>query len=148
MRRFVIDTNVYIDALRSRDANTALAAFYSALTPFVYLSAVVAHELRAGVRDEAAARLDATLLAPFEQRNRVVTPTYTAWKESGRVLAEIVGRGDWRRVTRSFVNDVLLAMSCRESGMTLITNNVGDCRRIAAVREFDFLPPWPMSRSE
>jgi predicted nucleic acid-binding protein len=47
-------------------------------------------------------------------------------------------------VSRRFVNDVLLAMSCRESGMVLVTNNLRDCIRIAAVRPFDFEAPWPI----
>ena len=43
----------------------------------------------------------------------------------------------------SFVNDVMLAMSCRETGAVLITGNTRDFARIASVRAFDFVPPWP-----
>jgi len=35
-------------------------------------------------------------------------------------------------------------MSCRESGIVLVTKNVRDFARIAAVRPFDFVPPWPI----
>ncbi len=72
-----------------------------------------------------------------------MTPTYDAWKETGRVLAELVPANDGP-APRSFVNDVLLAMSCRESGIVLVTKNVADFTRIAAVRSFDFVRPWPM----
>ncbi len=44
---------------------------------------------------------------------------------------------------RSFLNDVLLAVSCREAGVVLITTNVSDFSRIRAVEPFRFEPPWP-----
>jgi predicted nucleic acid-binding protein len=143
-RRYTVDTNLYVDALRTEHGKTALSAFHAAYAPFEHLSAVVAQELRAGVRGAAAAKLEEAILAPFERRGRLVTPSYDAWKETGRVLGELVSPNGWSSVTRSFVNDVLLAMSCRESGIVLVTKNVADCARIAAVRPFDFVPPWPM----
>jgi predicted nucleic acid-binding protein len=143
-RRYTIDTNLYIDALRTEEGKTALNAFHASYAPFEHLSAVVAHELLAGVRGRSAAKLESAIVNPFERRRRVVTPSYDAWKESGRVLAELVAPEAWATVTRSFVNDVLLAMSCRESGLVLVTKNVTDFARIAAVRSFDFVPPWPM----
>ncbi len=142
-RRYTVDTNLYIDALRTAEGKAALSAFHSAYAPFEHLSAVVAQELRAGVRAAAAAKLEAAILAPFERRGRLVTPTYDAWKEAGRVLGELIVPSGRSTVSRSFVNYVLLAMSCRESGIVLVTKNVADCARIAAVRSFDFVPPWP-----
>lgn len=146
-RRFTVDTSLYVDALRTADGNAALIAFHAAYAPFEHLSAVVVHELRAGVRGQAATKLESGLVAPFERRGRLITPSYSAWKESGRVLAELVAPAAWGSVPRSFVNDVLLAMSCRESGIVLVTNNLRDCERIAAVRPFDFVPPWPVPAS-
>jgi len=143
-RRYTIDTNLYIDGMRTADGNAGLCAFHAAYAPFEHLSAVVVQELRAGVRGSAAARLEAAVIAPFERRGRLVTPSYEAWKESGRVLAELVGGAEWSSVSRSFVNDVLLAMSCRESGMVLVTKNLRDCARIAAIRKFDYVAPWPV----
>lgn len=142
-RRYTIDTNLYIDALRTEEGKAALNAFHASFAPFEHLSAVVAHELLAGVNGRAAAKLDSAIVGPFERRGRVVTPSYDAWKESGRVLAELIAPKTWGTVSRSFINDVLLAMSCRESGLVLVTKNLTDCARIAAVRPFDFVPPWP-----
>jgi len=142
-RRFAIDTNLYVDALRTETGKVALRAFQAAFAPFIHLSAVVVQELRAGARDRAADGLDANIIAPFERRDRVFVPSYSAWRESGRILAQLVNPKDWRSVTRSFVNDTLLAMSCREAGIVLVTSNVTDFERIAAVREFDFVSPWP-----
>jgi predicted nucleic acid-binding protein len=143
-RRYTVDTNLYIDAMRTADGNAALAAFHAAYAPFEHLSAIVVQELRAGVRGRAAARLESAVIAPFERRGRLVTPSYAAWKEAGRVLAEMIAPTGWASVSRSFVNDVHLAMSCRESGIVLVTSNIRDCMRIASVRPFDFVPPWPI----
>lgn len=142
-RRFAIDTHLYIDALRTERGKNALNAFQTTFTPFIHLCAVVAHELRAGARGDAGRRVEAGLIAPFERRGRVFAPTYAAWNDAGTVLSELVAPSEWRSVTRSFVNDVLLAMACRDAGVVLITNNTIDFRRIAAVRAFDFVEAWP-----
>ena len=146
-RKYTLDTNLYIDAFRVPEANVALQLFHTAFAPFEYLSAVVVQALRAGSR---AGRLGATglqrnVLNPFERRGRVFTPSYGAWKDAGEVLALLADRGrlDWRNVSRGFVNDVLLAMSCREAGIVLVTANIGDFERIASVRPFAFVAPWP-----
>jgi predicted nucleic acid-binding protein len=143
-RRYTVDTNLYIDALRTEAGKAALNTFHSAYAPFEYLSAIVVQELRAGVRGRAATKLESTIVAPFERRGRIITPTYTAWKEAGRVLAELIAPTEWRSVSRSLVNDVLLAMSCREAGIVLVTANVDDFTRIATIRPFDFVRPWPL----
>ncbi len=142
-RPYVVDTNLYVDALRTEAGRVALGAFLTTFTPVVHMSAVVVQELRAGVRGPAAARLETAIVLPFERRERLITPSYGAWKEAGRVLSQLVAPEGWPSVTRGFVNDVLLAMSCRESGAVLVTRNVADCERIAKVRRFDFVPPWP-----
>jgi predicted nucleic acid-binding protein len=146
-RRYAVDTSLYIDALRTEAGSAALNAFHVAYAPFEYLSAVVVHELRAGVRGRAADMLEDAIIAPFQRRGRLLTPSYTAWKESGRVLSTIISPSGWDSVSRSFVNDALLAMSCREAGVVLVTRNVRDFTRIAGVRSFDFVTPWPMPQT-
>lgn len=142
-RPHIVDTHLYVDALRSEDGRRALLVFQEAFAPFLHFSAVVAQELRAGVAAHAAAKFEAAMFAPYERRGRLITPSYEAWKETGRVLAELVAPAQWRFVARSFVNDVVLAMSCRESGAILVTGNTKDFARIASVRAFDFVHPWP-----
>lgn len=139
-RRYAIDTNLYIDALRTEDGKAALNAFHDAFTPFIYMCGVVVQELRAGARGAALARIDAGMIAPFERRGRVFAPSYAAWKEAGSVLGQLVAPAQWRSVSRSFVNDVLLAMACRETGTVLVTSNTSDFERIGRVRAFDFIP--------
>jgi predicted nucleic acid-binding protein len=85
------------------------------------------------------------IFSVFERRSRVVGPSVAAFKECGRILAVLFRRDgvSFRERPRSFVNDILLAVSCREYAMTLLTDD-GDFQMIRAyVRGFAFLPPWP-----
>ena len=85
------------------------------------------------------------LIQPFERRSRVITPSYGQWRRSGEVIGQLVHK---RRLSaggfaRSFVNDVLLAVSCRDAGATLITTNERDFALIKTVERFTFAAPWP-----
>jgi predicted nucleic acid-binding protein len=144
--KYVLDTNLYIAANRDRVAAEALVAFYAAHLPFTYLHATVAQELMLGALGAVRRRQIAdAYLRPFESRGRVITPSYRAWVRSGELVAALIQR----RVlspggfSRSFLNDALLAASCREEGLTLITANKRDFTRLREVERFDFEAPWP-----
>lgn len=141
--KFALDTNIIIDGLRDAEAGLALETFHSELAPFLYLSTVVAHELRAGARPRDLRRVEKLLFGPFERRGRVFAPTYAAWNRAGDVLRELGNRDNVRGVSRSFGNDVLIALSCREAGVTLVTSNTRGFARIAEVSHVDFMEPWP-----
>lgn len=146
MKRYVLDTNLYIEAARDRTKAEELKAFSSAFLPFLFLHAVVAQELLAGaISAEARGEIERSLISPFERRDRLVVPTWRAWIRSGDIIAELVrlkvlSPGGF---SRSFINDALLAASLRESGHVLITRNVGDFKRLARVERFQFIEPWP-----
>ncbi|MGH7663364.1 MAG: type II toxin-antitoxin system VapC family toxin [Gemmatimonadaceae bacterium] len=146
MRKYVLDTNLYIAADRDMAKAEELIRFYSAFLPFTYLHAVVVQELLLGAVDLRRAQLiQDAYIAPFEARDRLLTPSYENWKRSGVVVATLV---EQRAISpggfgRSFLNDVLLAVSCREAGVTLVTSNVADFERIRQVERFEFLVPWP-----
>ena len=71
---------------------------------------------------------------------RVFAPTFAAWKRAGEVLAKLSATEGvpLRSFGRSFLNDVLLAASCRETGVVLVTNNHRDFTRIHQVLPFEF----------
>jgi predicted nucleic acid-binding protein len=142
-RKYALDANVFIDAFRSDDRAIELEAFHAAFTPFEYLSAVVAMELRAGVRGKDAERLERHVLEPFERRGRVIIPSYAAWREAGEVLAAVRGASPNRGRWQAFANDVLLGISCRDAGVTVVTSNARDFERIAALTKCEFVAPWP-----
>lgn len=145
-RKFVLDTNLYIRGFRDPQGNADLQRFHYLFAPFEYLSAVVVQELRAGARTRPDRRLlERHVLSIHRRRGRLVAPSARAWEDSGDVLAELRRREglDLRRISKSLGNDVLLALSCRESGLVLVTDNQRDFKRIAGIAPFEFVRPWP-----
>jgi predicted nucleic acid-binding protein len=145
-RKYVVDTQIFVDAFRDPMANEALQRFHRAFAPFEYLSVVVAQELRAGVtrkRDRQA--LERNVLDVFERAGRTFAPTASAWHRSGDLLSDMARKDGLEigRVSKSFANDVLLALSCREAGCVLVTDNERDFRRIRRFVQFDFIERWP-----
>jgi predicted nucleic acid-binding protein len=147
--RYVLDTQLYFEAARDPEKAEALAKFSAAFLPSLLLHAIVVQEILAGAVSKRWRReIERGLVGPFERRGRVVVPGYRAWKRSGEVVADLVARkkispGGLRR---SFMNDVLLAASCRESGLILITRNAGDFELIAKEEPLRFTKPWPTAR--
>ena len=144
-RKFILDTHVFIAAFRDPAANDALQAFHRALAPFEYLSAVVAQELRAGIRRSQDRRnLERHVLGVYGRAGRVVTPTAESWHQSGDILSKMASTEgvELTKVPKSFGNDLLIALSCREAGCVLVTDNTRDFRRIRRFVRFEFVEPW------
>ena len=144
-QKYVLDTQLFIHAFRDPEVNASLQEFHRARAPFEYLSVVVAQELRAGIRRPAdRRRLERHVLGIYERAGRTITPSAAAWHRSGDVLAAM--RKDegleLARLSKAFANDVLLALSCREAGCVLVTENTRDFRRIRRFVAFDFVAPW------
>ena len=144
--KFVLDTNCFVDASRKAGEAALLAEFVAWAAPGIYLSTVVAAELRAGaggVKDRRI--LDRQILAPYLRRGRLLNPSPACWERLGTTLSALVEDEGLvlRAVRRSFVFDILIARSCREIGATLISRNSGDLARIARVFSFDFASPYP-----
>ena len=149
-RHYALDTNLFINAYRNDADRVALESFLQLFAPFCYLPVIVAQELLAGVRSAADQRLlDRHLIGIFERRNRILTPSASSWMESGRVLSALAHEEglELSRVTKSFGNDILLALTCREHGAVLVTNNDRDFARIRKHAKFQFVAPWPTPRS-
>jgi tRNA(fMet)-specific endonuclease VapC len=145
-RKYALDTNLFITAFRRPSANEALQRFHRGFAPFEHLSAIVEHELRAGAQSAKARRLlEEHLLDPFHHRGRTFAPSTAAWAQAGDVLAAMQRKEklDIKRARGSFRNDLLLAASCREAGIVLVTDNARDFARIREYLAFTFVPPWP-----
>jgi predicted nucleic acid-binding protein len=146
VKKYVLDTSIFIQAERDHTWAAELSAFYSVFLPTTFFHAVVVQELLVSAVDvRRGQELYEAYAAPFEARRRVLTPSYASWRRSGEVVATLVQRRRLSRggFSRSFLNDVLLAVSCREVGMILVTTNVADFSRIRTVERFQFVPPWP-----
>jgi predicted nucleic acid-binding protein len=144
--KYALDTNIFIDGFRSEEAQSEVFAFFNRALPFTYLSAVVMQELAAGARSTQAARdVQQGVFEPFERRRRVFAPSNAAFAESGRVLAALAAREGWHLLEEkpSLLNDALVAVSCREQGITLITKDADFKRLSPLVRGFRYVAPWP-----
>ena len=108
-------------------------------------------ELAAGARTHEVARdVQRGVVEPFERRRRVFAPSSAAFAESGRVLAAVAASEGWQLLDDkpSLLNDALIAASCREQGITLITKD-GDFKRLAPfVKGFRYAAPWPAATRE
>ena len=145
-RKYVLDTQLFINAFGDPAANEALQRFHRAFAPFEYLSVVVAQELRAGVKQPRARRaLQRNVLRVFERASRTITPSADAWHRSGDLLSDMTTQEglEIARVSKAFANDILLALSCRESGCVLVTDNERDFSRIGRFIRFEYMKPWP-----
>lgn len=143
---YVIDTNLYIRALRDPNELSRLKRFLLRAGTRLRVAGVVALELRAGTRSDAQRAAVEALLAPYAARGRVLAPSFEAFVEAGRVLAALAERERLALATAapSLRYDVLLAASCREAGAVLLTENHGDFTRIKRhLRGFTFGAAWP-----
>jgi predicted nucleic acid-binding protein len=75
----------------------------------------------------------------------VFAPSVAAFADSGRVVATLAAREGWQALEEkpSLLNDALIAASCREQGITLITNDADFKRLSPFVRGFRHAAPWP-----
>ena len=144
--KYTLDTNIFIDGFHSEEAQADVFAFLKRTLPFTYLSAVVMQELAAGTRTaEAARELQRGVFEAFTRRRRVFAPSAAAFVESGRALAAVAAREGWQVLddNPSLLNDALIAASCRELGITLVTRD-GDFKRLEAfVKGLRHVAPWP-----
>lgn len=135
-RKLLFDTSVYIEAIRLGSEADTYHLLSSAL-PRTYLSAIVVQELYAGALDAIGLRLVDRFIGQTERTERIVSPTYQDWKETGRILGGIARQQPAQR-TRipTLVNDVLLVMTTIQIGATLFTFNAEDFRLIARYKQF------------
>ena len=147
MPKYIVDTNLYVEAITTDEGNAALAAFQRRCAPFLFQHSTIGQEILAGARNEADYReYRDDWVAPFEDLGRVITPGHTTWMRAALIVARLVERG---RLSpggfgRSFLNDCLIAASARDYGFILVTRNIGDFALIGQVeRGIRYQPPLP-----
>lgn len=140
MRKYIIDTDLYIELLRTGRYHDIIAEIYSNETPNIYFSSVVAQELLSGVVSEDGKKNVETIFRPFEKVGRIVTPGHVVWKEAGEILSELkMKRPDLKTKLSQILNDTLIAMSARSIGAAVITLNSLDFETIKSVRHFSYI---------
>jgi predicted nucleic acid-binding protein len=136
MRRVVIDTNIYIDWFNAgRHADVLFQR-----DAVKHLRAIVLMELRAGAFGVRDRRLVQRVESAFARAGRILLPSRRVFGDAGDVLRRLQARRGFQlAASHSIVNDVLIALSARSIGATVVTQNGGDYRAIQAVSPFQLV---------
>lgn len=136
--KVLLDTNIYITALRSKEAREHFRTAFYPLLPATVLSAVVAYELSVNAAGARTRELLAAFVTPMEQAGRVVTPTFGDWQKAADVISAIAAKeGSWRTKLPLLLNDALIALGARRAGAQLLTYNGKDFELIRRHLEFE-----------
>ena len=112
----ILDTSVYIENFR-----TGRFAFRILRSPLIIrCSSVVLHELLRG----AVTRVEHRFVTDLARRCRTLTPTESHWMQAADILGRLRGREHFDTAKiGELAFDVLIALSARSIGATLITCN-------------------------
>src|SRR5580658_2897620 len=136
MQPALFDTSIYVSALRRRDAGPAVARFVAEND--IWLSAVVLEELYAGARERDRHVVE-LIESRFDKESRILVPALDDWIQAGKVLSRLAAKYDYEKIGRNrLTNDALMAMSAARAGVTVVTANVRDFRRLAEFRTFSW----------
>ena len=82
----------------------------------------------------------------FHRAKRILVPNLTDWTQTGEVLAQLEAKYDDEQIGRGrLTNDALIAMSAGRLGITVITANARDFRKLAEFRSFQWQLDNPQS---
>ena len=133
MPPLLLDTSVYIDALRRGDPTLARAKGLLA-GERLWLSAVVLAELLAGAAGDTR-KLVERLGRDFDKVDRLLVPNATDWRDAGVLLARVAEVHGYESIGRArLMNDSLIATSASRRGVTVITTNARDFARLQQFR--------------
>lgn len=136
-RWFVFDTSVYVLAIRAGLASPLADRLQRELRRS-YLCSVVSGELRAGATSDAARGLVHGFTLWAHRVGRVVVPTAPTWERAGDVFAQIrVQQPQLRSRLAGLWNDVLIALSSRQIGATVVTADARDFGLLRHYIRFD-----------
>jgi predicted nucleic acid-binding protein len=143
MQPLLFDTSIYITLLRLRHEAVPGLRRIAAGAP-VWLSSVVLEELYAGVIQRNR-RVVERLGRDFDRARRILVPNLTDWIQTGKVLALLATKYDYESIGKGrLTNDALIAMSAGRLGITVITSNARDFKKLSDLRPFR----WRIERPE
>jgi len=119
MKKVLLDTNLFIDWMNTRSRDDLIVGPGYAR----YLSGIVLMELRAGARTRPASRALDSLFRAYRDAGRLVLPGAAIFDGAGRALQKLrrLGAVDVRGA--AIVHDVLIALSARSIGATVLTRD-------------------------
>ena len=127
--KVLLDTNVFIDYLRA-DLH-ADWIFGGVSNTSRFLSAIVLMELRVGADTPRRKRAGDRIRAAFSTE-RLIARLPPLFDDAGRLFRALYGDGFGLSERPGPMNDLLIALTARQMGATLVTSNLQEFRRIAA----------------
>lgn len=133
-RLVIFDTSVFIDHLRT----DKYSYNFLTLQGLIRNSSVVLSELLRGATKEA----EISFVAGLTKNHPILSPTSKDWLESGEILSRInKNKGFTPTKLRDLHFDVLIALTARHHGATVITTNRSDFELIRNYKDFQ-LEVW------
>jgi len=133
----LFDSSIYISGMRQGDDAILSLRRFSVDAP-LWLSAVVLEELYAGASDRVRQVVE-RLERDFDRVKRILVPNLGDWTQAGRILARVAAKYHYENIGLGrLTNDALIAMSAARMGITVITANEQDFRRLAEFRSFQW----------
>ena len=130
--KVLLDTNVFVDYLRA-DLH-ADWVFGRVGNTIRFLSSVVLMELRLGADTLRRKRAVDRIKAAFPS-GRLIAPAPQLFERAGQLFRTLHGDGSGLVDRLGPINDLLIALTARQIGATVVTSNLREFRRIA-----DLLP--------
>lgn len=127
-RKVIIDTNVFIDYLRAEIHSDWV--FGQIDHTIRFLSAIVLMELRLGADTLKRKRAVDRIKDAFP-KERLIAPTPFIYDHAGKLFQTIHGDGSSFTDRLGPINDLLIALTARHIGATVITGNIEEYRRIS-----------------
>ena len=126
--KVLLDTNVLIDFLRAGIHAEWVLSGHGTVVRFI--SAVALLELRLGADTPKCKKAVDRLQQAF-QSGRILGLTPSLLDHAGRLFRTMYGNASGLSDRLGPMNDVLIALTAREIGATVVTSNVLEFRRIA-----------------
>ncbi|WP_449371270.1 type II toxin-antitoxin system tRNA(fMet)-specific endonuclease VapC [Thiomonas sp.] len=134
MLSYLLDTHIVIYVIKRRPLEV-LAAF-NANAARMAISAITLAELLHGAEKSTRPAANLAVVEDFVSRLDVLPYTAKAAQHYGQIRAALERAGE-----PIGVNDLHIAAHARSEGLTLVTNNEGEFRRVPALQIQNWLQP-------
>lgn len=126
--KVLLDTNVFIDYLR---ADLHADWIFGGVSNIIrFLSSIALMELRIGADTPRRQRAVDHIQAAFPP-SRLIAPLPQLFDQAGRLFRILYGDGSGLQDRLGPVNDLLIALTARQIGATVLTSNLEEFHQIA-----------------
>ena len=107
------------------------------MLPATFVSATVAYELFVNAADDTTRELVTNFVTRAERAGRTITPAFRDGIEASQIMTRIAASDkSWRSKLPQLQNDILIALSARRIGATVLTYNREDFLLIRRHKQF------------